>query len=256
MTDHTNPNPPTASDHSSSSSSNNHPNESDHNYFVAAWRYFHQEIVSTTAPTMRRLSEYGATLHPGHVCTITSIPLLLHSYYGYYNYYSTHSEQLVQQHLLTKPELQLLKPPPPPVTAVVSPPPLLLDESIRRSLGVAVASRALRVATTGMIGVFTLAVGILFYSTGTDSVSQMLATLQQSSRRRLQQWEECVRPIFQSPNTNHNNSNNSNNNQESRQRYNENHPEYKRIQAMTEEEELEYIYQTYFQSSEQEEEGE
>ena len=215
---------------------------------------------------MRRLSEYGATLHPGHVCTITSIPLLLHSYYGYYNYYSTHSEQLVQQHLLTKPELQLLKPPPPTVSAVVSsaaaavppPPPLLLDESIRRSLGVAVASRALRVATTGMIGVFTLAVGILFYSTGTDSVSQMLATLQQSSRRHLQQWEECVRPIFQSPNTNHNNSNsNSNNyNQESRQRYNENHPEYKRIQAMTEEEELEYIYQTYFQSSEQEEKEE
>jgi type II secretory pathway pseudopilin PulG len=109
-------------------------------------------------------------------------------------------------------------------------------------MGISVASRALRVATTGMVGLFTISIGMIFYSTQTSSVTQAIQTIQQSSRQYYRRWDDYIRTLFHQS-TNHNDPNTKL--QHRQQRYDEHHPEYQKIQTMTEEEELEYIYQTY-----------
>jgi hypothetical protein len=205
------------------------------------YNYFSTNYVLPLTTFVTTASEkYISTLHPGHCCMITGIPLLLHAYYGYYNYHSS-SEQLVQD--IIRKQQSIIRALPPPLdvatAAVADVPPHLLEESIRRSIGVAVASRALRVATTGTLGIFSISMGLLFYSTQTSSVTQIVQILQQSSRKHCQTWQQSIHTLFRS-------SNNAANSLQV-QPYDENHPEYKKVQAMTEEEELEYIYQTYIQ---------
>ena len=241
---------------SNSSSSNNNVNY--YNYFLTNY------LQPLTKYTTTVSEKYLSTLHSGHCCMITGIPLLLHAYYGYSNFEKS-SEQLVQQILMKQQQQQermMATQTMNAVTAnVVVPPslstPHLLEEGIRRQIGVAVASRALRVATTGMLGIFTVSIGMIFYSTQTSSVAQVLQTIQQSSRKQYLIWDQYIRTIFQSKN--------ATNSQllpppQQQKRYDEHHPEFKKIQTMTEEEELEYIYQTYIQEqssfSEQDEKGE
>ena len=197
----------------------------------------HQPFVTTTYAF-----EYISTkLHPGHCCMMMGIPLVLHAYYYGYNNYHTSSEQLVQE-ILQKQQQAPVLPAVAGATAATTPPtPLhVLEESIRRSIGVAVASRALRVATMGMVGIFSISIGLLFYTTGTNSVTQVVRTIQESSQKHCQFWEQYIRTTFQSSNNNHNNT-------PPPPRYNQHHPEYQRIQQMSEDEELEYIYQMYLQ---------
>ena len=198
----------------------------------------HQPFVTTTYAF-----EYISTkLHPGHCCMMMGIPLVLHSYYYGYKNYHTSSEQLVQE-ILQKQQQAPVLPAVAGATAATTPPtpPLhVLEESIRRSIGVAVASRALRVATMGMVGIFSISIGLLFYTTGTNSVTQVVRTIQESSQKHCQFWEQYIRTTFQSSSSSHNTNTPP-------PRYNQHHPEYQRIQQMSEDEELEYIYQMYLQ---------
>ena len=196
----------------------------------------HQPFVTTTYAF-----EYISTkLHPGHCCMMMGIPLVLHAYYYGYNNYHTSSEQLVQEILQKQQQAPVMPAVAGATAATVVPTPLhVLEESIRRSIGVAVASRALRVATMGMVGIFSISIGLLFYTTGTNSVPQVVRTIQESSQKHCQFFEQYIRTTFQSSSSHNTNT--------PPPRYNQHHPEYQRIQQMSEDEELEYIYQMYLQ---------
>lgn len=210
-------------------------NRNDDNYY---FHYFNNYLPPLTH-FITTSKEYVSTWHPGHCCMITGIPLLVHSYYGYTNFHNS-SEQLVQQ-ILVKQQQQgnmMMSASSQLPTAPSATAPNVLEEGIRRRIGVVVAGRALQVATTGMIGIFAVSIGLIFYGTNTSSVEQVLSTLQRSSRKHCQKWERSIRSFFPS---NHNPTAAH----PQQQRYDEHHPEYQKIQTMTEEEELDYIYQTY-----------
>ena len=218
---------------------NNHETSDSHDVST----HIHHQPLFTTTTTTYAFEYISTKLHPGHCCMMMGIPLVLHAYYYGYNNYHTSSEQLVQE-ILQKQQQAPVLPAVAGATAATTPPtpPLhVLEESIRRSIGVAVASRALRVATMGMVGIFSISIGLLFYTTGTNSVTQVVRTIQESSQKHCQFWEQYIRTTFQSSSSSSHNTNTP------PPRYNQHHPEYQRIQQMSEDEELEYIYQMYLQ---------
>jgi hypothetical protein len=157
----------------------------------------------------------NVNVHPGHVCVLTSMPLCLHAYNGYHQPLET-----IVQKIITKQSN-------------------ITEESvIRRSVAISVASRALRVATFGSLGFCTLSIGILFYITNSSSVSQLIYNIKHySQKQRISIDEYIYGPSNEQ----------SQQQQQQLRRYDENHPEYKKLQSMNEDDELQYIYQTYFQ---------
>lgn len=148
-------------------------------------------------------------LHPGHVLTCASFPLLAIAYRDY----TTPLESLVQAALRRQRiSLQELE---------------AAEESVRRSVASAVASRALRVATYGSCGVFGLGLAAAYYASGCQSTEQAV--------RQTREWALHARRRLDStmgvpPSS----------------RMDDSHPEVRALQGMTEAEEMSHMHRTYF----------
>jgi len=148
-------------------------------------------------------------IHPGHFFLVSSLPFCWTAYRGYYQ---TPLEQVVQNVLkarnvpITITELQKA------------------DDGIRKAVGSAVASRALRVATAASIGAFGLVTAGLFYASGCHSIEQAVTGTRQwahQTRRRMDAFLGVENRVDQD------------------------HPEYLMTQSMSEEEELDFVSKTY-----------
>ena len=160
-------------------------------------------------------------LHPGHVLTCASIPLLAIAYRDY----TTPLESLVQAALKRQRiSLQELE---------------AAEESVRRSVASAMASRALRVASYGSCGVFGLSLAAAYYISGCQSTEEAV--------HRTRAWGLQARRRLDSamgvP---------------SASRVDVSHPEVQALEGMTEAEEMSHMHKTYFSdfdSSPEEEEA-
>ena len=148
-------------------------------------------------------------IHPGHFFLVSSLPFCWTAYRGYYQ---TPLEQVVQN---------VLKARNVPITEQLQ---KADNDGIRKAVGSAVASRALRVATAASIGAFGLVTAGLFYASGCHSIEQAVANTRQwahQTRRRMDAF-------FGVEN-----------------RVDKDHPEYLITQSMSEEEELDFVSKTY-----------
>lgn len=98
------------------------------------------------------------------------------------------------------------------------------EENIRRAVGSAIASRALRVATAGSIGIFGMTSALIFYASGCTTLNQAVSS--------TRQWAHSGRRRFDSRFG-------------IQGRVDKDHPEVLLAENMTEEEELEYISKRY-----------
>ena len=108
------------------------------------------------------------------------------------------------------------------------------EEHVRRAVASAVASRALRVATSASVGAFGLVSALGFYWMGCQTMGEAIQITERWAQERriaLDAWLSGI----------------SNNNQ---RRVDRTHPEYLAVQNMTEEEELEYISKKYLPDEE------
>lgn len=150
------------------------------------------------------------SIHPGHVFFVGSLPFCLQAYRGY----QKPLERVVQDVLKVQTggnvRIDNLK---------------QAEENIRRAVGSAVASRALRVATSGSVGVFGMAVAIVFYASGCSTVEQAMTSTRHwahDGRKRLDRFFGI------------------------NDRVDCDHPEYLITKNMTEEQEIEHVSKTYF----------
>jgi hypothetical protein len=156
-------------------------------------------------------------IHPGHASVLLSLPFCYHAYHGYQQSLESMVQSVLAKHrIVHSAALQDMS---------------QLEDSVRRSIASAVATRALKVATMGCLGGFGLAVGAAFYITQTSSLHDMLGTLRHWAHRHRSQWDVFLLSS-------------------SSPRIDERHPESQMVQTMTEEEELDYIHKTYFPQNE------
>lgn len=152
------------------------------------------------------ISAKSSWIHPGHFFLATSLPFCWSAYRGY----QTPLDRVVRDVLKGQnvPPEDLGK----------------AQDSVRKAVGSAVASRALRVATYASVGGFGILTAGLFYWSGCNSVEEAVASTRQwahSGRRR-------VDLLFGIEN-----------------RVDKDHPEYLFMQSMSEEEELEFVSNNY-----------
>jgi hypothetical protein len=152
---------------------------------------------------------FAVDVHPGHILSLLSIPLLGVAV----REYRTPLESLVQEAL----KRQRV-----PVRNLEE-----VEESIRRSVASAVASRALRVATLGSTGAFGLALAGAYYASGCRSTEQAV----QQTRDWALRARNRLDASFGVP---------------ASSRMDANHPEMRAIRGMTEGEEMTHIQKTYF----------
>jgi hypothetical protein len=164
-----------------------------------------------------KIGQYKPDLHPGHVLSFVSFPLLGVAI----REYRTPLESLVEAAL----KRQRV-----PVQDLEA-----AEESIRRSVASAVASRALRVATLGSCGAFGLALAGAYHWSGCRTTEQAVSeTREWALRARLR-----LDASFGIPTSS---------------RMDASHPEMQAIRGMTEAEEMSHIQKTYFADFEQVEE--
>lgn len=101
----------------------------------------------------------------------------------------------------------------------------LAEDGIRRAVGSAVASRALRVASSGSVGIFGVTIAVAFYASGCTTVEQAMV----STRHWAHSGRKSLDRFFGV-----------------RDRVDRDHPEYLITTAMTEEQEIEHVSKTYF----------
>lgn len=138
-------------------------------------------------------------IHPGHLLLGLSLPFC---YQGYRSYTTTRIETAIAQPIVQKF------------------PDGYANESARRALGVAVASRALKVATLSSIGVFGVCCAGILYWTNASTMELCLQRTTDWAHRVRGRWDETYRI----------------------RRIDRNHPEYKEALTLTEEEELEKYF--------------
>ena len=170
------------------------------------------ETTTAAAATMTNNNPWQLwSVNPGHVLLLTSLPVC----YGAYRDYNKPLDKVVQQ-LLEKQTGGRVKMDYNIRTA---------QESVRRAVGSAVASRALGVATRGSLGIFGLCGAMIFYASGASSLSEAVHSTQrwaQSGRKRLFDFLGI------------------------HDTFGKDHPDYIATRGMTEEQELEYLSKTYF----------
>ena len=147
-------------------------------------------------------------LHPGHCLLLTSLPLA----YRAHSIYHQPLDQAISH--VVRPGMSLQGPE---------------HEQLRRAVGAAVASRALRVATLASTSALGLCASLAFYSTGCRTFPEAL----QATRRWAHGYRRQVDTLLGI-----------------RDRVDEQHPEVVLAQSMDEQEEMEYISRTYFPAEE------
>jgi len=153
------------------------------------------------------LSAITSWIHPGHFFLATSLPFCWSAYRGYQTPLLDRVVQNVLKGQNVRPE-DLAK----------------AQDTVRKAVGSAVASRALRVATYASVGSFGILTAGLFYWSGCNSVEEAVASTRQwahNGRRRVDSF-------FGIEN-----------------RVDKDHPEYLLMQSMSEEEELEFVANNY-----------
>jgi hypothetical protein len=148
-------------------------------------------------------------LHPGHVLTCASLPLLAIAYRDYATPLETLVQAALKRQRISLRELEAA------------------EESVRRSVASAMASRALRVASYGSCGVFGLSLAAAFYVSGCQSTEEAVHRTRAwglQARRRL----DASMGIPPSS------------------RVDDSHPEVRALRGMTEAEEMSHMHQTYF----------
>jgi len=103
-----------------------------------------------------------------------------------------------------------------------------IQQPSERQVGAAVASRALRVATKGSFGVFSVLSGCIIFSTGCSTISEAV----QRSQEMARSCQEDFCTALGLPGTG------------------SNHPDFKAIQGMSEDEELEFIAKKFNEGEE------
>jgi hypothetical protein len=119
------------------------------------------------------LIEKLPSVHPGHVLLSSSLPFLWTAYRGFQKPLAPLVQNVLKETTAGKVQVDNLK---------------AAEENIRRVVGSTVASRALRVASAGTIGVFGLVGALVFYSTGCRTFEQAVTSAKswaQASRRRI-----------------------------------------------------------------------
>jgi hypothetical protein len=159
-----------------------------------------------------------SSIHPGHVFLVGSLPFCVQAYRGYQRPLDPVVQDVLKAKAGGNVRIEELK---------------LAEEYIRRSVGSAVALRALRVATLGSFGVFGMAIAGVFYASGCSTTQEAMVSIQKwahSGRKQLDRALGIRRVDFD-------------------------HPEYLITQTMTEEEELEHVSKTYFPDEDWEDEA-
>jgi hypothetical protein len=148
-------------------------------------------------------------LHPGHVLTCASLPLLAIAYRDYTKPLESLVQAALKRQRISLQELEAA------------------EESVRRSVASAMASRALRVASYGSCGMFGLSLAAAYYATGCQSTEEAVHRTRAwglQARRRLDS-SMGVPPAS---------------------RVDDSHPEVRALEGMTEAEEMSHMHKTYF----------
>lgn len=164
-----------------------------------------------------------ASVHPGHILLVTSLPFCYKAYRGYATT-STSLDQVVNK-VYNSFNTNHAK----SVSAE------LLEDNIRRAIGFTVAGKALRVASYASLGGFCLGLSMICYVFQWKTVPQATYEMKQWATGQRKRFDQLI-GIQPS------------------QRIDEDHPEYQIIQNMSEEEEYKHISETYFPFNESGEE--
>jgi len=163
------------------------------------------------------------TIHPGHFFLLSSLPFLRGAYRGYRRPLDDMVRRVLmkQRAIAQASKSQQQKEAQRQLANLAQ-----AEDHVRKAVGSAVAGRALYVGTLGSIGCFGLATSFAFYATGCSTLSEALARTKSwavSGRRGL----DSVLGVTKD------------------QRYDDDHPEVILTRDMTEEEELQFLSDTY-----------
>jgi hypothetical protein len=154
------------------------------------------------------------SIHPGHFLLVSSLPFCYSAYRNFQKPLETIVNDVLMKQTAGKVKIEDLK---------------LAEDQLRRVVGSALASRALRVASAASIGGFGLFGALMFYATGGQTLQEAVANTRgwAGDGRRMLDGAFGIED-----------------------RIDLQHPEILKTRNMTEEEELEYISKTYFPTEE------
>jgi len=159
-----------------------------------------------TTPRDSSISSGGVLVHPGHLLLVTSLPFCLAANRAYRKPLDDVVRPVLRHRNASDADI------------------LRMEEGVRRAIGSAVASRALKVATLGSFGAFGLFGSLLFYACGHRTVEEAVD--------RTRDWAHAYRrrvdAVLGVPD-----------------RVDRDHPEVAAVRGMNPEEELEYISRNY-----------
>ena len=194
--------------------------------------------TSTFSSLHESMSSVTSRIHPGHFFLAVSLPFCWSAYRGFIapldrvvvdtvlqNTMSSSTSSINNNTSVVRPTTAAKASAAAAATAaaVVAELPQA-DETIRRAVGSAVASRALRVATCASVGGFGLVLAGLWYCSNCRSIDEAVASTRQWAQRERRKMDAALGID---------------------NRVDEHHPEYLLTQSMTEEEELEFVSKTY-----------
>jgi hypothetical protein len=180
-----------------------------------------------------------SSIHPGHYFLLGSMPLLYSSYKSYYAPLDPITNEIVKRHLHPTTSEQILTQnivasaikntttngttttASATATAVLE----SAEEPIRRAVGLALAGRALRIATMACTGVFCFSISLVFYGCGWTSIPDAVNGTTNWAQRTRQQIESSFGIASQND---------------------DNDPEIIKLNQMTEDEQYDYITKNYF----------
>jgi hypothetical protein len=167
-------------------------------------------VAGSCPLTLAEGRAFSLSIHPGHVFFAGSLPFCLQAYRGYQKPLDSAVHDVLKVQTRGNVSIENLK---------------LAEENIRRAVGSAVASRALRVASAGSVGLFGMATAVVFYASGCTTVEQAMSSTQHwahAGRKGLDRFFGVTN------------------------RVDRDHREYLITKNMTEDEEIEHISKTYF----------
>jgi hypothetical protein len=156
--------------------------------------------------SLNRLWTSVQTVHPGHFLLGCSLPFCVQAYRDYVKSLDGFTDPIVRKFADG-----------------------YSDDSARRAVGVVVASRAMRVATFGCVGVFGICTAAAFYATGCTTLQHAVV--------QTRDWAHKIRCGLD--------------HRFEVKRIDRDHPEFKELLNMTEEQELE----KYFPAKDYQEDG-